>query len=147
MTVHKPKVIYSFTGDHRFLSNFHPCLIEYDEVHYPSVEHAYQAAKTEDPKERDSILLALTPGQAKSLGRMVKLRADWSEIKLSVMEFLIQQKFQEPTLRAKLMKTEDAELVEGNTWNDFYWGKCRGQGANHLGRILMKVREEIRESM
>jgi predicted NAD-dependent protein-ADP-ribosyltransferase YbiA (DUF1768 family) len=46
------KHISSFTGEYRFLSNFYPCVVHLDEEVYPSVEHAYQAAKTVNPEER-----------------------------------------------------------------------------------------------
>ena len=48
-----------------------------------------------------------------------------------------------PELRTKLADTEDEELIEGNTWNDTYWGVCRGVGENHLGKLLMEVREML----
>ncbi|MGM9605038.1 MAG: hypothetical protein ACI3XG_08225 [Faecousia sp.] len=38
-------------------------------------------------------------------------------------------------------------LEEGNTWHDTFWGvdaKTR-DGENHLGRILMRVRQDLRE--
>ena len=44
-----------------------------------------------------------------------------------------------------LLSTEDSSLVEGNDWNDKFWGVCQGKGLNHLGRILMKVRKEVKE--
>ena len=36
-------------------------------------------------------------------------------------------------------------LIEGNTWewSRTFWGVCNGSGENHLGRLLMKVREEL----
>jgi len=58
---------------------------------------------------------------------------------------LVRKKFENPLLRAMLLATEDAVLVEGNTWNDTFWGVCRGRGENWLGRILMQVREECRQ--
>ncbi len=46
-------------------------------------------------------------------------------------------------LREKLLATGDRKLVEGNTWGDTFWGVCRGNGKNHLGKILMKIRAEL----
>jgi len=61
------------------------------------------------------------------------------------METLLREKFsKDPELRAKLLNTGTSKLVEGNTWGDRFWGVCRGQGENNLGRLLMKVREELR---
>jgi predicted NAD-dependent protein-ADP-ribosyltransferase YbiA (DUF1768 family) len=56
---------------------------------------------------------------------------------------ILQAKFaQHPDLVAKLIATEDEEIVEGNTWNDKFWGVCDGEGMNHLGIMLMAIREE-----
>lgn len=83
---------------------------------------------------------------AKRLGKAVQLPDDWDERKFEVMRELIRKKFENPLLRAMLLATEDAVLVEGNTWNDRVWGVCHGMGQNMLGRILMDVRDEIRAS-
>lgn len=135
-------VIDSFQGDYRWLSNFEPVDVVYEEELYPSVEHAYVAAKTTDRVTRKGIALLPTPGAAKRAGRSLKRRLDWDCIKLSVMEQLVRQKFQHVRLRRLLMATGDMEIVEGNTWGDTFWGVCNGVGENHLGRIIMKVRSE-----
>ena len=138
--------IESFTGDYRFLSNFYfPEFrrIPYEGINYPTVEHAYQAAKTLDNNQRIKIAQLDTPGKAKRAGRQVKLREDWDEVKLQVMTNLIWMKFQVPGLRLKLLATGDVELIEGNYWGDTYWGVCRGKGENNLGKILMNVRKVL----
>lgn len=85
-------------------------------------------------------------GQAKKLGRQVTLRPDWEQIKDSVMEEVIHWKFKcNKDLAEALINTGDAILIEGNTWNDRYWGVCRGTGQNKLGKILMKERDRLRE--
>jgi ribA/ribD-fused uncharacterized protein len=133
-----------FTGDHDFLSNFHPSPIEVDGILYPTVEHAFQAAKTSILEEKQFLAEAATPGSAKRMGRKVQLRSDWEQVKIGIMEDLVRLKFTtHPDLRAKLLATGDAQLVEGNNWNDRFWGVCRGQGQNQLGLILMKVRSEL----
>lgn len=136
--------IDSFTGPYRFLSNFFPCPISYQAILYNSVEHAYQAAKTRDQQARIDIAGALTPGIAKRMGRLVKLRPDWDLVKLDVMKELLLKKFSHGSLRQLLLDTGNAELVEGNGWGDRFWGRVAGQGHNHLGRLLMEVREEVR---
>ena len=138
-------MINEFQGEYRFLSNFWPAKVVLDNVQYPSVEHAYMAAKTTDIRIRKKIKEQPTPSLAKKLGRSIQLRPDWEMIKLGVMESLVRQKFQEPTLKAKLLATHNRELIEGNNWNDTFWGVCRGKGSNHLGKILMKVRDELFE--
>ena len=105
---------------------------------------AFQAAKTFDPDEKLAVAQATTPGSAKRLGGKVQLRPDWEQVKVGLMEDLVRLKFTtHADLRAKLLATGDAELVEGNNWNDRFWGVCRGKGRNELGKILMKVRSEL----
>jgi hypothetical protein len=135
--------IDSFRGKYRFLSNFWPCVIEFEGVEYPSTEHAYQAAKTLDPKLREAIRWARTAGEAKKMGGQVKIREDWEQVKLKVMEDVCRLKFQNGLLWDLLLSTGDTELIEGNTWGDQFWGVCNGVGENHLGRILMKIRKEL----
>ena len=87
----------------------------------------------------------MSPGQAKKYGKTVELRKDWEDVKLSIMEEIIREKFiYDPDLVKMLLDTGDKELIEGNNWNDTFWGMCRGKGENHLGKILMKLREELR---
>lgn len=137
-------MIDSFAGRYRFLSNFAPCKVTYDGIEYPSTEHAYQAAKTLDPSVRRQFRDCEKPNDAKKLGRKVVLRPDWESIKLDVMEELLRQKFSQPDFKRALLNTGDEELIEGNTWGDTFWGVCKGKGANHLGKILMKIRKDLR---
>lgn len=135
--------IDSFRGEHAFLSNMFPCRVEFEGATYPSVEHAYQAAKSLDPSVRKTFDGAITPKGAKARGKRVTLRADWGAVKLGVMEQSLRSKFADGGLRALLVATGDAALVEGNTWNDRFWGVCRGKGQNHLGKLLMRLRSEL----
>lgn len=138
--------INNFHGEYNWLSNFFIVDVRLDGKLYPSVEHAYQAAKTIDPEERRGIRESNLPSRAKSLGKKVTLRNDWEGVKLQVMEDLLRQKFRDPWLRTRLLETGEAELIEGNDWGDTYWGVCKGQGKNHLGRLLMKIREELKHA-
>ncbi len=135
--------IDNFMGEYRFLSNFWMSPVEMKRIVYPSVEHAYQAAKTFDKKERKIIEYAITPGQAKKLGKKLVLREDWEKVKIPIMKELVKRKFKDSTLKALLKKTGDKELIEGNTWGDTFWGICKGIGENHLGKILMEVRKTL----
>lgn len=137
------KLINSFRDEFFFLSNFFPVIIWNAGIRYPSAEHAYQAAKTLDMGMRRKIAAIPRPGQAKRAGRNVVLREDWDTVKLDVMRRILEMKFSVPSLRAKLLATGDARLVEGNTWGDRFWGEYAGRGANHLGRLLMETREKI----
>lgn len=137
--------IEKFSGDYRFLSNFYPSIFSVNEVEYQTVEHFFQANKTKDPDEFEKIRKALTPGEAKRLGQKVTLRNYWEDIKILVMVRALDEKFKIPELREKLLKTGDAHLVEGNHWNDTYWGVCNGEGKNMLGVLLVELRESIRK--
>jgi ribA/ribD-fused uncharacterized protein len=143
------KVIREFRAEYRFLSNFHPASVELDGLEYPTVEHAFQAAKTGDPAQRERIRTLPGPHQAKKAGRALDLRPDWERVKIGVMEELVRRKFtRHAELRELLLATGDQELMEGNRWNDRFWGVDldSGEGENHLGKILMKVRRELRPS-
>lgn len=136
-------MISSFTDSNRFLSNFYPVVIKYDGMDYPSVEHAYQAAKTFDSRWRVRIADAKTPGKAKQLGRKCPLREDWGYMRISIMYELVRQKFSQDPLCQMLLNTGTQALIEVNTWGDHFWGLCKGRGTNHLGVILMSIRSEI----
>ena len=87
----------------------------------------------------------LNPSKSKALGRKVTLREDWDEVKNRVMLEIVRNKFkQNPELKEKLIATGDAYLEEGNWWGDRTWGVCNGVGENRLGKILMKVRDELK---
>jgi ribA/ribD-fused uncharacterized protein len=136
--------ITEFRGKYRFLSNFYAARVEWDGVGYPTVEHAFQAAKTTDPQARERIRGAETPGAAKAMGRRVPLRPDWDAVKVDIMRELLFKKFQDLDLAAALYATEDVPLVEGNWWGDTFWGVCQGRGENMLGKLLMEVRATLR---
>lgn len=153
--------INSFKGRYFFLSNFYPCEINHKGITYPSVEHYYVALKVTTmqfidgiyytaPDFRELIARILDAGDVKKLGRRVKVRSDWNEKKLEFMEWGIREKFKDPKLGEMLLDTGDLELIEGNNWHDVYYGKCschkcNGSGENYLGKILMKIREELKQ--
>ena len=141
-------MIKNFEGEYAFLSNFYFFPMIIDNVVYTTNEHFFQAMKSLNPKERQAIVLAPTPGKAKCLGRKVSLRKDWEDIKEEIMLTGLRHKFSNPELRKKLLATGNEELIEGTTWHDNYWGicdceACGGQGKNRLGKLLMQVREEL----
>jgi ribA/ribD-fused uncharacterized protein len=141
-------VIDKFEGEYRFLSNFWISPVEFNGRIFHSVEQAYQFEKCDDPVYQKAILEATTPRMAKKVGKKknmeelgVEIREDWEEVKLDVMKKLVTIKFKNPELKQKLIDTGDAELIEGNWWHDVFWGVCNGIGENHLGKILMEVRQ------
>lgn len=155
--------ITSFRGEYRFLSNFAitPFYAPFhDSVEKcKSVEHYFQASKCKvnNPEFR-AILRTPNPRQAKFLGRKVDLRDDWEEVKLDVMLAGLRLKFDPDNIVGinlvnSLLATGNAILIEGNTWNDRYWGMVQLNGAagpvwvgeNNLGKLLMQVRQELQE--
>lgn len=139
-----PPRITEFQADYRFLSNSYHSVTEFEGIEYPTVEHAYQSAKTLDTNERRRIAALPTPAEAKRAGRQLALRPDWEQVKFEFMEQCVRYKFtHHPDLRRKLLATGAAYLEEGNTWGDTVWGVYNGQGENRLGKLLMKVRTEL----
>lgn len=131
------KKITDFVGEYRFLSNFYP-------DGPGSIEHLFQAFKCESLADAQRVLNAPTPGEAKKIGRTAKMRSDWEDNKVTLMYSLVRDKFKNHYLRSLLLETGDAELIEENTWGDKLWGTCNGVGENLLGKILMRVRNELR---
>jgi N-glycosidase YbiA len=137
---------YSQTDDYAAFSNFAPYGVALQDGWWPTVEHFFQAQKFDDPAYRERIRLADRPKQAKTLGmtRALSIRPDWDAVKDGIMYLAVRTKFEtHPVPRALLLGTGAEEIVESAPM-DAYWG-CGpdGMGLNRLGRILMRVRDEI----
>lgn len=141
---------YSVTGEYGELSNFAPYPITLKGKRWPTSEHYFQAQKFVDPRDQEEIRGANTPRLAARWGRdrQRKLRRDWERAKLGVMREAVEAKFrQHEELRVLLLGTGDATLIE-HTENDDFWGDGGdGSGRNELGRILMAVRQRLREEL
>lgn len=109
---------------------------------YPTVEHAFQAAKATTMEDHDRVRTAPGPGYAKLEGRQIALRDDWEQVKYDVMLECLRAKFAIPSFKGRLLSTADRELLEDSP-TDFVWG-YRNNGQNLLGKALMQVREELR---
>lgn len=137
--------ITEFENEYYFLSNFYEVSIEYDGLTYGSSEAAFQAQKCMTNEEK----LAFTkhnPDESKIAGKRVNLRSDWEEVKIRIMEEILRAKFtQHEDIAQKLINTGERDLIEGNDWGDIFWGADihTGEGDNHLGKILMKIRGEL----
>ena len=149
-------MIELFRREYAWLSNFYePSPITYKGVTFNSVEAAFQAQKIQCASEGErrrqaQAFSSLGPLDAKRKGRNLPLRPDWEDVKLLVMENLLRLKFSHPVFRKLLLETGDQGLREGNHWHDNFWGsctcdKCSNRGLNHLGRLLMKIRAELRQ--
>jgi ribA/ribD-fused uncharacterized protein len=161
-------VITSFTGEYRFLSNFslHPVELPWlGGIVFPTAEHAYQASKASTMPDVTRIMSCATPGEAKRMGRTLKLSPDWEQVKRRAMIEILLAKFGPSEDLSKRLADTEGALVEGNTWGDIYWGAVamdRGTippempvwapeppetrylaGQNWLGKCLMMVRELV----
>ena len=138
-------MINKFQGETRWLSNFEYADFEYKGIMWKTTEHAYQAFKCRDVFEFLEIMNTETPGQAKRLGQKCKMVPLFEIHKVQLMYEINKCKFeQNKYLTNKLLFTGNQELIEGNTWNDTFWGICDNIGENNLGKILMKIRDELR---
>jgi N-glycosidase YbiA len=139
---------YSPRDEYGCFSNFSPHRVFLDGKSWTTSEHYFQAQKFAGTPHEEEVRRQKTPRQAAELGRDRKrpLRKDWEAVKDDVMCQAVRAKFsQHEELRAILLGTGDALLVE-HTERDAYWGDGGdGSGKNMLGRILMVVREELRQ--
>ena len=136
-------MIASFRGNNFFLSNFYNAPVTIDGITYPNNECAFQAQKCMDNSQKMAFTRC-SASDAKHMGRRVTMRPDWNSIRVSVMQKSVDAKFaQNSQLAAMLKATGSEDLVEGNTWNDTFWGVCNGRGANNLGKCLMNTRNRL----
>ncbi len=144
-----PPVIhfYSTTGEYGCFSNFSRHAVFLKGKKWRTTEHYFQAQKFAGEPDEEEVRQATTPMIAARMGRDRKrpLRRDWEAVKETVMLAALRAKFaQHEELKAVLLATGDAKLVE-HTANDSYWGDGGdGSGKNRLGQLLMRVREELR---
>ena len=137
--------------EYGWLSNFERTPFYVDGELFKTNEHYYQAQKANDPRVREYIKNAPHARIAMVLGRQVErnkylqkyMVEDWDSKKLDVMLKGLRHKFMTPRLRGLLLKTEDWGIHEGNP-EDPFWGK---DGHDWLGRLIMQVRQEIRDSI
>lgn len=137
--------VMEFHNEYYFLSNMYPCpihvTIDNKEYHFTCAEALYQGMKNTDYLDKFENTDGYT---AKRMGKRVQMREDWDEVKLAIMQDVVRLKFtQNPDLMKRLRATS-GELIEGNTWGDTYWGICHKIGENHLGKILMALRDETK---
>lgn len=158
-SIHNDKEIRGFFGEYRWLSNFHMCDVYYKGALYPSSEHAYMSAKSNNIADKKIFQkisgsngehIGPSAAQARKVGQNIPLREDWEQVKLRVMlECNLNKFLNNQDLLIKLFETEDKYLEETNWWNDVTWGVNykTGQGENLLGRCLMKVRRFVQDEL
>lgn len=153
--------IYGFFGAYRFLSNFQilSAPIIYEGREFMTSEAAYMSGKTDDRRNKDWLSVnSARPGECKAFSKTPEFNPN--EIashrdfvrRAIVMADVLELKFAQPDMRMLLLETGTKELVETNNWGDETWGKAvdpegfPGNGNNYLGKLLMSLREEIREA-
>ena len=137
-----------FVDKYAFLSNMYPCKVHYNGETFPCVETAFQFQKCTNTSDAEKFIddrgFWVWGYTAKCIGKKVKLRKDWNEVKLTIMYELLEDKFyHNEAFREALKNTGDIEIVEDNDWGDTFWGVCNGRGQNMLGKMLMEIRSNI----
>lgn len=136
-----------------WFSNFLPFdePMKYKGMYFSTPEAFYQSMKTQNKKLRKEISL-MSAAESKKAGRALKVRDNWEEMKLAVMYHALKYKFRlDTTWGVKLLETGDEGIVEWNNWHDNIWGDCICLkcedivGTNHLGKLLMRIRTELKE--
>jgi N-glycosidase YbiA len=139
---------YSVSAEYGEFSNFAAFPITLKGKVWPTSEHYFQAQKFAGTAHAEAIRKTRSPMIAARMGRDRKkpLRRDWESVKDDIMLDAVRAKFtQHPELLSLLLATGDAQLVE-HTVNDSYWGDAGdGSGKNMLGRILMQLRDQLRQ--
>lgn len=119
-----------------------------NDAEWPTSEHYFQAQKFDDEAYREKIRTTKSPMVAARLGRSrkVPIKPDWESVKVDVMRTAVRAKIRaHKKLTELLLSTGDEELIE-DAARDYFWGcGADGSGQNWLGRILMEVREDLRE--
>lgn len=138
-------MIREFRGDNYFLSNYYKSNVTIYGNTYENAEAAFQAMCCAYPSDRIQFK-HLSGSEAKRVAKKVDFRHDYEYMKDRIMYYVVKEKFkQNGYLRKKLLETGSESIEFGNTWRDKYWGVCDGYGRNELGKILMRVREELRQ--
>lgn len=138
---------YKEYGEYGYLATYSNYGFFKDGIYWKTSEHYYQAQKFLDPKIKKRIAEAKTPKIASYIGRdrNLNIRKDWEKIKQDIMFYAVYYKFkQNNDIKKKLLNTGNAEIVEA-TVKENYWG-CgpNNDGKNYYGKILVKVREKLR---
>jgi ribA/ribD-fused uncharacterized protein len=141
-------VIKEFKGEYFFLSNFYRADFTLRGIEFPTAEHAFVYMKSTYDKRGSQAAevfgnyLDSPPAEIKGWGRKLDIDVKgWDNNKVAYMREIVHAKFSGvPGLAGKLVNTGAAMLVEGNDWNDRFWGRCDGAGKNVLGAILMEER-------
>lgn len=142
------KIVGFYEREFYCFSNFSSFTVQWKGKLWPTSEHAYQSShffKTA-PELVEKIYKAKSAHEAYKIAKANADKApkDWEEKKVAFMEDIVRHKLkQNPYVMHKLMQTGKREIIEDSPKDDFWgWGKKR-KGRNELGKIWMKLRDEI----
>lgn len=142
----KDDLILFYEAEYYMFSNFASFAVKYGDRIWMTSEHAYQAAKFEEKDIIDLIHTSLSAHNSKKIAKEYKdkIKANWDEIKISVMEDIVRAKIAtHPYIREKLLGTGDREIIE-DSHQDSFWGRGADfKGRNELGKVWMKIRKEL----
>ena len=139
---------YRASGKYGFLSNLYKHPIIMNGIEYKTSEHAYQSFKFKDPEVRNWAIQCPKPHIIACLAHNLlvwDIVENWTRIKVDRMYEVLKIKFYDPELKQKLIDTRDSILFENSKSDSFWGGGKKGTGKNMLGKLLMKVRRELKE--
>ena len=141
---------YKEFGDLGYLANYSNHGFYKDGIYYKTVEHYYQSKKFDNKEIIEKIINSDTPKEASTIGRDRKNKRidNFKDKKLGIMYEGVLEKFrQNSDIRAKLIETRNEEIREMTT-KENYWGVGPNlDGENHIGKILMKVRKQVKKEV
>ena len=132
------------------LDNFSAFGLVMNGEYFQTSEHAFQYLKFVDTNKEvaESIKNSFSPNDARNIAHENKASrlANWSDIKYKKMEEVLKLKVEQyPIVKECLLNTKDYSIAECCIDEDTDWGVDNSnQGENHLGKIWMKIRDELR---
>ena len=134
--------INSFAKDYQFLSNSFNTPVEIGGITYTNAESAFWAQRVKDSRARNKFA-RLSGNKARAKAVQAEPVEDWDENINHYMEKVLLAKFKDPKMKKLLLKTKGYKLINTNTYRDDYWGVYMGKGKNILGKLLMKIRDNM----
>ena len=143
--MHEP--IFFYEHDYYMFSNFSSFAIEWKGKLWMTSEHAYHSEKFTDEALKAAIRETRSAHDALKLSHEHggAYCPDWAQVKVGIMKEILHAKVaQHPYVKKKLLETGEREIIE-DSWRDDFWGWGPNKdGQNHLGKLWMEVRDEIR---
>lgn len=143
-------ILISRTDPEDILGSFSGHSFYLDDKEWPTVEHYYQSQKFTNPDYQEKIFQAVTPADARKLGNrwLVKKRPDFKKVRVTLMTRAVYIKCKtHDSVQQALIDTENKDIAD-SSFTDYFWGCGRdGRGDNHYGKILMRVRDKLRQEI